>query len=119
MSPESTVHRFGPKVCVFEAAPSQSVHNASSSTSYKEPFTIIQTIQYIFEVEGGKWGLKSGLFGFLHLNNAHNGVHLGQALYKVVSRLRIGHKVSVTRACDDSDTDWIRLEVFDVKDHRI
>ena len=45
--------------------------------------------------EGGKWELKSALFSFVQLNNAHNGTRLGQALFKIVKRLRIGHKVSL------------------------
>jgi hypothetical protein len=47
------------------------------------------------EEEGGKWELKSALFGFVQLNNAHNGMRLGQALFKIISRIRIGHKVRI------------------------
>lgn len=39
------------------------------------------------------WHLESALLGFTKLNNAHNGVRLGQALYRVVDRLGIAHKV--------------------------
>ena len=39
------------------------------------------------------WHLKSALLGFTKLNNAHNGVRLGQALYRVIDRLGIAHKV--------------------------
>ena len=46
------------------------------------------------EEENGKWKLQTTLFGFTQLNNAHNGMRLGQALFKIVSRLRIAHKVS-------------------------
>jgi hypothetical protein len=46
------------------------------------------------EHEGGKWELKMALFGFVQLNNAHNGKRLGQALFKIIKRLRIGHKVT-------------------------
>src|SRR5260370_7406405 len=42
----------------------------------------------------GKWELKSALIGFTQLNNAHNGEWLGQALFKIVKRLGIEHKVS-------------------------
>ena len=37
--------------------------------------------------------LNSALLGFTKLNNAHNGVHLGQALYRIVDHLGITHKV--------------------------
>ena len=39
------------------------------------------------------WFLNSALLGFTKLNNAHNGVHLGQALYRIVDHLGIAHKV--------------------------
>ena len=35
--------------------------------------------------ENGQWKLQTALLGFIQLNNAHNGVWLGQALFKVVS----------------------------------
>ena len=42
----------------------------------------------------GQWGLHTALLGFTRLNNAHNGARLGQALFKIVSRLGIAHQVS-------------------------
>ena len=36
------------------------------------------------ELTPAKWELKSALIGFTWLNNAHNGEHLGQALFKVI-----------------------------------
>jgi hypothetical protein len=47
------------------------------------------------EEEGGKWKLPTALLGFMQLNNAHNGTRLGQALFKIVCRVKIAHKVSV------------------------
>ena len=41
----------------------------------------------------GRWALQTALLGFAQLNNAHNGVRLGQALMKIVSRAGIPHKV--------------------------
>jgi hypothetical protein len=35
--------------------------------------------------------------GFTRLNNAHNGVRLGQALFKIIVRVGIEHKVSVSK----------------------
>jgi hypothetical protein len=39
------------------------------------------------------WDLRSTLIGFTRLNNAHVGVRLGQALFKVVKRVGIEGKV--------------------------
>jgi hypothetical protein len=41
-----------------------------------------------------KWELKSAIIGFTRLNNAHNGVRLGQALFKVIKRVGLENKVS-------------------------
>lgn len=41
----------------------------------------------------GVWELKTALLGFVKMNNAHDGVRLGQTLYQVVKRLRVAHKV--------------------------
>jgi hypothetical protein len=64
---------------------------ASNSDGY-----LAVTGSWIEEESGGKWVLKSGLFGFTQLNDAHNGMRLGQALFKIISRIRIGNKVSHT-----------------------
>jgi hypothetical protein len=42
----------------------------------------------------GRWVLQTTLLGFMQLNNAHNGVRLGQSLFQIVSRLGIAHRVS-------------------------
>src|SRR5216684_2261128 len=52
------------------------------------------TVHRVQEPMLGKWELKSALIGFTQLNNAHNGEQLGQALFKIVKRLGIEHKVS-------------------------
>lgn len=39
------------------------------------------------------WEFWSALFGFTKLNNVHNGKRLGGALFKIVERLGIAHKV--------------------------
>ena len=53
------------------------------------------TAHWIEEPTSTKWELKSALIGFTRLNNAHNGERLGQALFKVIERIGIGHKVSL------------------------
>lgn len=61
------------------------------------------TAHWIEQLIPGKWELKSALIGFTRLNNAHNGERLGQALLKIVKRVRIEHKVSVlllSSSCD-------------------
>ncbi|KAF8231448.1 hypothetical protein L208DRAFT_1211408, partial [Tricholoma matsutake] len=45
--------------------------------------------------------LQTTLFGFTQLNNAHNGMQLGQALFKIVSQLCIAHKISWI-TCDNA-----------------
>jgi hypothetical protein len=39
--------------------------------------------------------MEHALFGFTKMNTSHNGIRLGQALYKICDRLGIVHKVSV------------------------
>ena len=51
------------------------------------------TGHWIEEPHAGIWELHSALFGFVRLNNAHNGKRLGGALFKTVDRLGIAHKV--------------------------
>ena len=51
------------------------------------------TAHWIEEDRPSNWTLRSALIGFTQLNNAHNGRRLGQALYLIVERLRITHKV--------------------------
>jgi hypothetical protein len=48
------------------------------------------------EETNGRWELQTAILGFTQLNNAHNGERLGQALFKIVSRLGIAHKVRHT-----------------------
>jgi hypothetical protein len=51
------------------------------------------TGHWIEEESPTKWELKSTLLGFTRISNAHNGERLGQALYKVLKRVGIEHKV--------------------------
>ncbi|KAG6871411.1 hypothetical protein C0995_004884 [Termitomyces sp. Mi166 len=50
------------------------------------------TGHWIEETAPMQWELKSALVGFMQLCNAHNGEHLGQALFKLVDRISITHK---------------------------
>ena len=52
------------------------------------------TAHWIEEPTSTKWEHQSALIGFTRLNNAHNGVRLGQALFKIVKRMGIEQKVS-------------------------
>jgi hypothetical protein len=52
------------------------------------------TGHWVEEPSLGIWKVESALLGFTRLNNAHNGKRLGQALYKVIKRVGIAHKVS-------------------------
>jgi hypothetical protein len=53
------------------------------------------TGHWIEEATPTQWELKSALLGFMQLSNAHNGERLGQALYKVIKRVNIVHKVCI------------------------
>ena len=44
-------------------------------------------------IEETDWELQNPLPGFTKVNTAHNGVRLGQALFKIVKRIGIEHKV--------------------------
>jgi hypothetical protein len=46
------------------------------------------------ESSPGVWALREALLGFTRRNNAHHGVRLGQALYKVFKRFDIVNRVS-------------------------
>jgi hypothetical protein len=39
------------------------------------------------------WECKSALLGFTKVNNAHNGKHLGGALFKILDCVGIAHKI--------------------------
>lgn len=51
------------------------------------------TSHWIEEKEPGKWTQENALLGFVQMNTAHNGVCLGQAIFKICNRLKIMHKV--------------------------
>jgi hypothetical protein len=53
------------------------------------------TGHWIEEPTAGIWKKCSALLGFTRLNNSHNGKRLGQALFKIVARVRIEHKVGI------------------------
>lgn len=40
------------------------------------------------------WELRHALLGFVQMNNSHTGQNLGHALYLVLDRLNIVHKVA-------------------------
>jgi len=52
------------------------------------------TGHWIEEVTLNVWDMQHALFGFTHMNTAHNGKHLGQALFKICKCLGITEKVS-------------------------
>jgi hypothetical protein len=53
------------------------------------------TGHWIEETHPMQWECESALLSFMQLNNAHNGKHLGGALFKILDRVGIAHKVHV------------------------
>lgn len=51
------------------------------------------TAHWIEENADGTWSEQAALIGFVRMNNSHNGVRLGQALFKIAARVGIVHKV--------------------------
>jgi len=68
------------------------------------------TGSWIEEVNG-KWQIKPALLGFTQLNNAHNGKRFGQALFKIVSRVGIAHKIGYV-TCDNASNNNTMLQEF-------
>jgi len=59
---------------------------ASNSDGY-----FVVTGHWIEDTPSGKWTLGHALFKFTQMNTAHDGVWLGQALYKICEQLHIMH----------------------------
>ena len=53
------------------------------------------TGHWIEEQVPGEWREQHALLGFTQMNTAHNGIRLGQSLFKICNRLGIVHKISV------------------------
>ncbi|OJT04203.1 hypothetical protein TRAPUB_5111 [Trametes pubescens] len=69
------------------------------------------TGHWIEESAPGVWLSETALLGFVRLNNAHSGVRLGQALFKVVQRVGIEHKVGYI-TCDNAKNNGTMLAHF-------
>jgi hypothetical protein len=54
----------------------------------------VVTGHWIEETSPAVWVLQEAILGFTRLNNAHNGVRLGQALFKIIKHLGIQRRVS-------------------------
>jgi len=52
------------------------------------------TGHWVEECAPREWTVEQALLGFAQMNTAHNGAHLGQALYRVCDHLQIVPKVS-------------------------
>jgi hypothetical protein len=69
------------------------------------------TGSWVEELTPHEWKVQTALLGFTRLNNAHNGKRLGQALFKLVKRVGIAHKVwcssFVCIRCPDIAVDWL------------
>ncbi|KAL1949584.1 hypothetical protein VTO73DRAFT_8465 [Trametes versicolor] len=69
------------------------------------------TGSWIEEKVPGEWKLETALFGFVRLNYAHTGKKLGEALYKVVARLKIEHKIGYI-TCDNATNNDTMMDHF-------
>lgn len=65
--------------------------NAWQAANVEAYFAV--TGHWIEELSVGVWEIQSTVIGFTLLNNAHNGIRLGQALFKIVDQVGIAHKV--------------------------
>ncbi|RDB14951.1 putative AC transposase [Hypsizygus marmoreus] len=63
------------------------------------------------EVSPGVWDDKSALFGFTQMNTSHDGVRLGRALFRIVKRLGIVHKIGWI-TCDNASNNLTMLKEF-------
>ena len=81
------------------------------------------TGHWIEEPHPGIWELHSAFFGFVQLNNAHNGKRLGGALFKIVDWLGIAHKASEYDQwhciCAVTNHRYGRLNILHVTTHLI
>jgi hypothetical protein len=55
----------------------------------------VVTGHWLEETSPGVWVLQEAILGFTRLNNAHHGVRLGQALFKIIKRLNLEDRVSL------------------------
>ena len=73
------------------------------------------TAHWIEEKVVTQWTLETSIIGFTRLNNAHNGERLGQALFKIVDRVGITHKVNLLYLVDSSANEFLcRLDMLRV-----
>ncbi|KIJ26340.1 hypothetical protein M422DRAFT_272627 [Sphaerobolus stellatus SS14] len=54
--------------------------------------TYFAVITHWIEAQPGKWELHAALIGFTCMNESHNGLRLGQALYKIIARIDLVNK---------------------------
>ena len=52
------------------------------------------TGHWVEEIAPMQWEIKTALIGFTYLSNAHNGIQLAHALFKIAKHIGIEHKVS-------------------------
>ncbi|THH18798.1 hypothetical protein EUX98_g8896 [Antrodiella citrinella] len=69
------------------------------------------TAHWIDESKPLNWEMQNAIIGFTRLNSAHNGVRLGQALYKIVDRIGVAHKVGHI-TCDNASNNKTMLREF-------
>jgi hypothetical protein len=67
------------------------------------------TGHWIEETSPGIWTLKSALLGFTQMNTTHSGILLGRALFKILRRYNIVHRIGWV-TCDNASNNNTMLE---------
>ncbi|KAJ8503453.1 hypothetical protein ONZ45_g10852 [Pleurotus djamor] len=70
------------------------------------------TAHWVEEHHPGVWALEMALIGFTQINNSHNGLRLGQVLYKIAERVGIQSKMGHI-TCDNASNNSTMLKTFE------
>ncbi|KAF5345550.1 hypothetical protein D9758_012006 [Tetrapyrgos nigripes] len=69
------------------------------------------TGHWIEEKSGGEWKLEGALLGFTQMNSSHNGIALGCALFRILCRFKIVHKLGWI-TCDNASNNGTMLHTL-------
>lgn len=69
------------------------------------------TGHWIDEENPGKWTLEAALIGFVNIHHSHNGMRLGQALFKIFERVKIAENIGWVTCDNASNNGTMMTEV--------